>query len=240
MGKSALGALAALQAAERGHPALVFALEMSTDQVVERFVGARSEVSPAKLRSRSLGRDDMRALVQTWSSLGQLPVAIDDTPALSIGELQARAWRFVAEQDSSKRGIIVVDYLQLMRGTEYSRRQNREREVGEISTGLRELAKQLGWPVIALSQLNRNLESRSDKRPMLSDLRESGALEQDADVVWMLYRDEYYHPDSTEHPGIAELNVAKWRHGSTGVVKLRFDAHLTRFRDLNLVERNTF
>jgi replicative DNA helicase len=159
---------------------------------------------------------------------------VDDTPALSLRELRAKARRFRTDRELFKDkpfGLIVVDYLQLMRGSPQNRSGNREQEISEISRGLKALAKELHCPVLALSQLNRSLESRQDKRPMLSDLRESGAIEQDADLILFIYRDEVYN-DSTEKQGLAEVILGKNRHGPTATVELKFIGKYTRFENL--------
>lgn len=228
MGKSALALCIAKRAAEQGHPVVVFSLEMSAIQLMERLVCAEASVSTTALRMGKVERGQLADMGASWSRLGELPIAFDETPALTHHDVSARARRFAAEHPSDRQGLVVVDYLQLMRGI--TKHNNREQEIAEISRGLKALAKTLGWPVLALSQLNRSLESRANKRPQLSDLRESGAIEQDADVVMFLYRDEVYD-DNTAEPGIAELKLAKHRNGPPGVVKLKYDAAYTRFVD---------
>lgn len=240
MGKSALAMSIAENTAARGFPVLVFSLEMSAEQLVERLLCAASGVSSTAVRMGRLKRENQSALIASMSKLAELPLAIDDTAGLSLAQVRARARRFAAERGGGNEGLglVIVDYLQLMRGTKDARQQNREQEIAEISGGLKALAKELRWPVLALSQLNRGVESRRDKRPMLADLRESGAIEQDADLVVMLYRDEFYHPN-TDEKYIAELDIAKHRNGATGVIKLRFDGEYTRFSNLTLVETYT-
>jgi replicative DNA helicase len=192
-----------------------------------------------------ISRDDFRELSRASRELQELPLFIDDTPALTIAALRTRARRL---QRKHGIGLIVVDYLQLLQGSGRGSNDNRVNEISEISRGLKTLAKELQVPVIALSQLSRAVESREDKRPQLSDLRESGSIEQDADMVWFIFREEYYVAP-TKPPegdsafaawnekmeklhGIAELIVAKQRHGSTGKVRMKFEAKITRFSDL--------
>ncbi len=176
----------------------------------------------------------MTNLTYAANTLSKARMQIDDTPALSIREVRARARRFIGDKDARGEkdfGLIIVDYLQLMRGTGGSKQQNREQEISEISRGLKAIAKELNCPVLALSQLNRGLESRTDKRPQLSDLRESGAIEQDADLILFIYRDVVYNPD-TEDEKIAEIIVGKNRHGPTNTVKALFEGRYTRFENL--------
>ncbi|WP_437525199.1 replicative DNA helicase [Sorangium sp. So ce726] len=223
-----------------GFGAAVFSLEMPREQLATRMVCSEGRVDVGKLRQGFLQPDDWRRLTEAASFLSTLPIWIDDTPAISLLELRAKVRRIQAEYDrppsdgsSGRRiGLIVIDYLQLMKGRDGV--SSREQEISEISRGLKQLAKELKVAVIALSQLNRAVETRTtkDKRPQLSDLRESGAIEQDADNIIFIYRDEYYNPETTNHKGIAELIVAKQRNGPTGKVLTRFTSSCTRFDNL--------
>ncbi len=215
-------------------PVLVFSLEMSATQLAERMLCSEAKVDSSKLRRGLLEREDLTNLTYAAGRLARAPVLIDDTPALSLRELRARARRFMSNKELMRErqgGLIVVDYLQLMRGSQQSRSASREQEISEISRGLKSLAKELNCPVIALSQLNRSLESRQDKRPQLADLRESGAIEQDADVILFIYRDVVYN-ENTEEPNVAEVIIGKNRHGAIGTVKTMFEGRYTRFENL--------
>ena len=205
----------------------IFSLEMSKEQIVMRFLCSEARVSNSKVRSGNLGESDFPRLVDAASKLAQADIYIDDTPAISVLEMRAKARRLHKESALS---LIVVDYLQLMRGTARST-ERREQEISEISAALKALAKELRVPVIALSQLNRAVENRQDKRPLMADLRESGAIEQDADIIGFVYRDEVYNPD-TPDKGIAELIISKHRNGAVGTVKLGFQAEFTLFVNL--------
>jgi len=228
MGKTALALNMAQNAALYGKTGVaVFSLEMTRGELVGRMLTAHAMVDAGRVRTGNLDQDEWTRLLDASDELRGTHVFIDDTPALPIGDLRARARKLKADHPSL--GLIVIDYLQLMRGDDA--KAPRIQQVGEISRGLKALAKDLELPVIALSQLNRGVESRQDKRPMLSDLRESGAIEQDADVILFIYRDEYYNPDTSE-PGVAEVIIAKQRAGSTGAVKLAFQGRYTRFDDL--------
>ena len=235
-----------------GAPVAFFSLEMSADQLATRILAEQSGISSEMLRMGKISRDDFARLSRASQELAELPLFIDDTPALTIAALRARARRLKRRHNI---GMIVVDYLQLLQGTGRAN-DNRVNEISEISRGLKTLAKELSLPVIALSQLSRAVEQREDKRPLLSDLRESGSIEQDADMVWFVYREDYYiqqrepampgaGDDEKQHSahnawaeemervhGLAELIVAKQRHGATGKVRLRFEAKITRFTDL--------
>jgi replicative DNA helicase len=267
MGKTSLATNIAFNAADRmrrdladgiereksiGAATAFFSLEMSADQLATRILAEQSGISSEMLRMGKISRDDFQQLSYASQRLAELPLYIDDTPALSIAALRARARRLKRRHNI---GLIVVDYLQLLQGSGRST-DNRVNEISEISRGLKTLAKELGLPVIALSQLSRAVEQREDKRPMLSDLRESGSIEQDADMVWFVFREDYYHAakepkqptesdDAKTHEmhtawqaemervyGLAELIVSKQRHGSTGKVRLRFEPRITRFSDL--------
>ncbi|MFN2099690.1 replicative DNA helicase [Altererythrobacter sp. MF3-039] len=267
MGKSSLATNIAFNCADRllrdqrdeiedgqsvGAPVALFSLEMSADQLATRILAEQAEISSEKLRMGKISREEFQQLSFASQRLAELPLFIDDTPALTIAGLRTRARRLKRRHGI---GLIVVDYLQLMQGSKRNQ-DNRVNEISEISRGLKTLAKELEVPVIALSQLSRAVEQREDKRPMLSDLRESGSIEQDADMVWFIYREDYYiaarepkvpagDDDVAAHEahaawasemervhGLAELIVAKQRHGATGKVRLRFEPRITRFSDL--------
>jgi replicative DNA helicase len=204
-------------------PVAVFSLEMSKEQLVMRMMCSEARIDSQRMRRGMLKDQEWSKLAQAAGLLTAAPVYIDDTGSISVLEMRAKARRLQAEKGL---GLVVVDYLQLMRGRSGS--EGREREISEISRGLKALAKELSVPVMALSQLNRSLEQRQDKRPVLSDLRESGAIEQDADVICFVYRDEYYNPD-TEDKGVAEIIIGKQRNGPTDTVKLKFTREHTRF-----------
>jgi len=227
MGKTAFSLNIATNAAFAGTGVAVFSLEMAKEQLVLRMLCSEARVDNSKIRSGYLGERDFPKLANAAGRLHEAPIYIDDTPAISILELRAKARRLV--RDRTKRvGLIVVDYLQLMRGMGTA--NNREQEISEISRSLKALAKELHVPVIAISQLNRRVEDRGDKRPMMSDLRESGAIEQDADVIMFIYRDEVYNPKS-DNKGIAEVIVAKQRNGPIDTVELTFLSEFTRFEN---------
>lgn len=227
MGKTAFALNLAEAAAARGGKAVaVFSMEMSAQQLTLRLIASIGRVNQQHLRTGDLAEEEWPRVTAAITTLTGVRIFIDDTPSLSPNELRARARRLKREHDL---GLIVIDYLQLMQVPGTS--ENRATEIGEISRGLKALAKELDVPVVALSQLNRSLEQRADKRPMMSDLRESGAIEQDADLIMFIYRDEYYHPESTEQ-GIAELIIGKQRNGPTGTVKLAFDGRYTSFFNL--------
>ncbi len=267
MGKTSLATNIAFNCAERmlrdrrdgiadkdsvGAGVAFFSLEMSADQLATRILAEQSKISSEALRMGKLSREEFQSLSFASQRLAELPLYIDDTPALSIAALRTRARRLKRKHDI---GLIVVDYLQLLQGTGRAS-DNRVNEISEISRGLKTLAKELALPVIALSQLSRAVEQREDKRPMLSDLRESGSIEQDADMVWFVFREDYYvasrepkvpqgDDDTKTHDahaawasemervhGLAELIIAKQRHGATGKVRLKFEPKITRFSDL--------
>jgi replicative DNA helicase len=237
MGKTSFAMSLAQNAAtgEGGWPCLVFSLEMSSTQLAERMLCSEARVDSSALRRGQLQRQDMTNLTYAAAALSKAPILIDDTPALSLRELRARARRFRSNRElfgDRKFGLIVIDYLQLMRGSPQAAKASREQEISEISRGLKALAKELHCPVLALSQLNRSLEQRTDKRPQLSDLRESGAIEQDADVILFIYRDVVYNKDA-ENPHVAEVIIGKNRHGATGTVETHFEGRYTRFENLS-------
>ena len=261
MGKSSLATNIAFNAARRwvrdmadgiaeeksiGAPVAIFNLEMSADQLATRILAEQSGISSEALRMGRINHGDFQNLVRASRDLQDLPLYIDDTAGLTIAALRTRARRLKRRH---KIGLVIVDYLQLLQGSGKAT-DNRVNEISEISRGLKTLAKELNVPVIALSQLSRAVESREDKRPQLSDLRESGSIEQDADMVWFLYREDYYEmskePDINQDAaayaawrekmdrisGHSELIVAKQRHGATGKVRLYFDSKITKFSDL--------
>ena len=230
MGKTAFALnIAESVAVQESLPVLVFSMEMGAAQLALRMVGSLGRIDQSGLRTGRLRDDEWGRLTEAVDRLAKAQLFIDETPALNPAELRARARR-MARQFGGTLGLIVVDYLQLMSGSSSSD-ENRATEIGEISRGLKALAKELQCPVIALSQLNRSVETRTDKRPMMSDLRESGAIEQDADVITFIYRDDYYNKESKE-PGIAEIIIGKQRNGPVGTVKLTFLKPLTRFDNL--------
>ena len=229
MGKTAFALnIAENVAVKEGLPVLVFSMEMGASQLALRVVGSLGRINQQNLRTGRLDSGEWERLTEAVERLGQVQMHIDETAALTGSELRARARRMARQFGTV--GLIIIDYLQLMSGSSGSD-ENRATEIGEISRGLKALAKELQCPVIALSQLNRSVESRNDKRPMMSDLRESGAIEQDADIIMFIYRDDYYNKDSKE-PGVAEIIIAKQRNGPVGDVKLTFLKPLTRFDNL--------
>jgi replicative DNA helicase len=230
MGKTAFALnIAEHVAVNEGLPAVVFSMEMGASQLALRMVGSLGRIDQSGLRTGKLRDDEWGRLTEAVDKLGKASIFIDESAALTPGELRARARR--QARQCGKLGLIVVDYLQLMSGSS-SNEENRATVLGEISRGLKSLAKELKCPVIALSQLNRSVESRTDKRPMMSDLRESGAIEQDADVIMFIYRDDYYNKDASKEPGVAEIIIAKQRNGPVGTVKLTFLKPLTKFDNL--------
>ncbi len=229
MGKTSLALSIALQAARKWDKRIaVFSLEMSDEQLVQRLLSAETGIDSQRLRLGQIQEHEWPVLIQATSLLADTALFIDDTPAISVMELRTKARRLEAEHGLD---LIIVDYLQLMRGN--LRSENRQQEISFISRSLKELARELKVPVLALSQLSRAVESRHDKHPMLSDLRESGSIEQDADVVMFVYRDEIYNQD-TEFPNIAEIIVAKHRSGPTGIMSVYFKKQLAQFVDLEV------
>jgi len=210
-------------------PVLFFSLEMARIQLVLRMLCSEARVEGNKLRRGFLSEKDWPNLTTAAGLLSEAPIFIDDTPGVSIREMRTKARRLALEHGL---GMIIIDYLQLME-SKSSKVESRNQEISQISRGLKALARELQVPVVALSQLSRAVESRTDKRPMLSDLRESGAIEQDADVVIFLYRDEYYHKEKSEDRGVAEVIVGKQRNGPVGSIKLKFFEQYTRFADLS-------
>jgi replicative DNA helicase len=230
MGKTAFALnIAENVATSEGLPVAVFSMEMGAAQLALRMVGSLGRIDQSNLRTGRLDDDEWGRLSEAVEKLSKVSLFIDESPALSPSELRARARRLARQ--CGQLGLIVVDYLQLMSGSSSSE-ENRATVIGEISRGLKSLAKELKCPVIALSQLNRSVETRTDKRPMMSDLRESGAIEQDADVIMFIYRDEYYTKEACKEPGVAEIIIGKQRNGPTGTVKLTFIKPLTKFDNL--------
>jgi replicative DNA helicase len=231
MGKTSLALSVALQAARQWKKRVaIFSLEMSDEQLVQRLVSAETGIDSQRLRLGNIRADEWPTFYQAIRLLSETSIFIDDTPALSGLDLRSKARRLHAEHGLD---LIIVDYLQLMRGNNQGRNENRQQEISFISRSIKGLARELNVPILALSQLSRQVESRHDKRPMLSDLRESGSIEQDADVVLFIYRDEVYNPD-TEFPNIAEIIVSKHRSGPTGIFSVYFKKHLAQFVDLEV------
>ena len=225
MGKSAFALNLGLNVAKKYNKTVaVFNLEMSREQLAMRLLAIESFVDGQKMATGKLSEEEWSKLCMASSSLSQTDMRIDDNPSVTVGEMNAKCRRL------DNLGLVIIDYLQLMNGTGFSKGDSRVNVVSEISRSLKIMAKELNVPVVCLSQLSRGPESRPDKRPMLSDLRESGAIEQDADVVLFLYRDEYYHAD-TEDKGVAECIVAKNRHGEVGTVKLQWIPQYQTFAD---------
>jgi len=231
MGKSALAlCMAANLGVRAGVPVALFTLEMSKAEVTQRFMCSEAKVESQKLRSGKLAPDDWPRLTAACDKLAKAPIYVDDTGSITMMEIRSKARRLKTREP--KLGMIIVDYLQLM--TSGASVENRVQEVSQISRQLKVLARDLEVPIVALSQLSRAVEQRHDKRPILSDLRESGAIEQDADIVGFIYRDEYYN-DESDQQGLAELIVAKHRNGPTDTVKLSFLRRYAKFADLAAV-----
>ncbi len=229
MGKTVLGVNIAENAAlQSGKPVLIFSLEMPGDAIAMRMISSLGRINQQRLRTGDLQDADWSRITSSINMLTEAPLFIDDTAGISPIELRSRARRIAKEH--GQLGLIVVDYLQLMQIPGY-KGDNRTQEISEISRSLKALAKELNVPVVALSQLNRSLEQRADRRPIMSDLRESGAIEQDADIIVFIYRDEVYHED-TPDKGVAELIIAKHRNGPIGKVRLAFLGQFTKFEDL--------
>ncbi|HHW91465.1 MAG TPA: replicative DNA helicase [Firmicutes bacterium] len=230
MGKTSFALNVALHVAlEAKIPVAIFSLEMSREQLIQRMLSSEAGIDGQRLRTGFLDEEDWLLLTTAMARLSEAPIFIDDTPSITVMDIRAKARRLVQERGQA---LILLDYLQLVN----SRRafESRQQEITEISRGLKALARELQVPVVALSQLSRAVEQRQDKRPVLSDLRESGAIEQDADVVAFIYWDEYYNPD-TEKKGIAEIIIGKQRNGPTGLVQLAFLKDSMRFRDLSYI-----
>jgi replicative DNA helicase len=212
---------------------VIFSLEMSKEQLALRMLCSEARVDNHKLRSGHIAENEWGKLTLAAGRLSEASLFIDDTPGMSVFEMRAKARRLKAEHGL---GMVIIDYMQLMSGSK-ARSDSREQEISEISRSLKALAKELNVPVLALSQLNRRLEDRTDKRPQMSDLRESGAIEQDADVILFVYRDEVYHPDSEEAKGTAEVIIGKQRNGPIGDVPLTFINQYTRFENRSYRDR---
>ena len=235
MGKTALAlSISQFVGVTTKKPVALFSLEMSKEQLVTRMLCGVGKVDSARVRVGNLQEYDFPKLVEAASQIAEAPIFIDDTPAMTVTELRAKCRRLHRENPL---GLILVDYLQLMRSPAYS--SSREQEISDISRSLKALAKELNVPVLALSQLNRSLENRTDKRPIMSDLRESGAIEQDADLIMFIYRDEVYN-EETEDRGVAEIIVSKQRNGPTGIVRLAFLPEYTLFANLDEREESDF
>jgi replicative DNA helicase len=229
MGKSALALCMASNVAVRHDiPVALFTLEMSKAEVTQRLMCAEGKVESQRLRTGKLAVDDWPRLTAACDKLAKAPIYVDDTGSITMMEIRSKLRRLKMKEP--KLGLVIVDYLQLM--TSGTSAENRVQEVSQISRSLKVLARDLEVPIIALSQLSRAVEQRHDKRPILSDLRESGSIEQDADLVMFVYRDEYYNPEETESAGVAELLLAKHRNGATGVEKLAFQKRYAKFADL--------
>ncbi|WP_310386664.1 replicative DNA helicase [Roseateles sp.] len=216
-------------AINEGLPVVIYSMEMGAAQLAMRMVGSIGRIDQSHLRTGRLADDEWGRLSEAVDKLGKASIFIDESPGLSPSEVRARARR--QARICGKLGLIIVDYLQLMSGNG-GNEENRATVIGEISRGLKALAKELQCPVIALSQLNRSVEQRPDKRPMMSDLRESGAIEQDADIIMFIYRDDYYMKEESKEPGIAEIIIAKQRNGPVGTCKLFFKREHTKFENL--------
>jgi len=227
MGKTALALSVISNAATDGFPVGFFSLEMSAEQLILRLLSSESGIALHNIRNATISSEEWIAITNVAAQLAEMKIFIDDTAMLSIMDLRARARKLKMEHNVQ---LLVVDYLQLLHSKK--RHENRHQEVSEISRSLKALSKELSIPIIAISQLSRAVDSRMDKRPMLSDLRESGAIEQDADLIMFLYRDVVYNPE-TENPAMAELIVGKQRNGPTGTVYLHFARELTKFEDMD-------
>ena len=212
-------------------PVAIFSLEMSQEQLAQRLLAAEAQVPSNKLRSGRLSQKDMEPLSRAIGVLSELPIFIDDSATLTVAQMRSQTRRLQAE-NGGKLGMVLLDYLQLMEGSG----DNRVQELSKITRSLKGLAREINAPVISLSQLSRGVEQRTNKRPMMSDLRESGSIEQDADLILMLYRDSYYNPDSPDRD-LAEIIIAKHRNGPTGIVKLIFNSEYTLFRNLQDKQR---
>ena len=263
MGKTALATNIGFNAAksaklDQNEAILIFSLEMSAEQLAQRILAEQSTIDSHRLRSGDIDDKEFSKLVATQNNIYNLPFFIDDTPAISVGQIASRARRL---KRTNGLGLIIIDYIQLIHSTKASESQGRVQEVSKITRGLKSLAKELNVPILALSQLSRAVEQREDKRPILADLRESGSIEQDADVVMFVYREEYYldknEPSQRDNEnqenfnerftkwqdrrnsaeGKAEIIISKQRHGPTGVIQVQFEAKLTRFMDLAQNER---
>lgn len=231
MGKTAFCLnIAQNTAVKHKNPVAIFSLEMSKEQLVQRMLCSQAELDSNRLRTGHMQSEDWGKLTSAMGELADAPIFIDDTPAVNVLDIRAKCRRLCMEHGNL--GLVIIDYLQLMEGTGKSRGSlDRVQEISGISRGLKNLARELKVPIIALSQLSRAVESRQVKKPMLSDLRESGSIEQDADIVMFIYRDEYYNPENVESKGKAEIIVAKQRNGPVGSVELIFQSNITKFKN---------
>lgn len=231
MGKTALSLnLAHNIATKSNQPVLIFSLEMSKEQLVDRMLSMESSVDAWNIRTGNLSDTDFEKIGQAMGTLSEAPIFIDDSPGITVGDLRTKARR---EQHKQQLGLILVDYLQLMSGgSKFGGEGNRVQEISEISRGLKAIARELNVPVVALSQLSRSVESRSPQIPQLADLRESGSIEQDADIVAFIYREDYYNPE-TDRKNITDILIKKHRNGPTGNVELYFDREKQRFKSLD-------
>lgn len=239
MGKTAMALnLAQNVAVKAGKPVLLFSLEMSKEQLVDRLLASEAGVNSWNLRTGNLSDSDFEKIGHAMGTLSEAQLFIDDTPGITVGDLRTKARR---EAHKREIGLIVVDYLQLMSGgSKFGGGENRTQEISEISRGLKGIARELDVPILALSQLSRSVESRTPQIPQLSDLRESGSIEQDADVVMFLYRDDYYNPDSSEKPNILDVFIKKHRNGPTGKVEIYFDRERQKMLNLDTKHTSTF
>lgn len=229
MGKTSLALNIALNVAlKKKVPVAIFSLEMSKEQLVQRLLCSHAEIDASRLRSGHMQSEDWQALTKAMGSLADAPIFIDDTPAVNVMDIRAKCRRLSMEYGTL--GLVAIDYLQLMEGSGKGR-FDRVQEISAISRGLKQLARELNAPVMALSQLSRAVEARQSKKPMLSDLRESGSIEQDADIVMFIYRDDYYNPENLEAKGKAEIIIAKQRNGPVGSVNLLFQSNITKFKN---------
>lgn len=239
MGKTSLAMSIVQNAAlDFGYPAIVFSLEMGATQLAERMLCSEARIDSSALRRGQLQRQDMANLTVAADRISKAPILIDDTPSPTVNELRARCRRWRSQEELFRDkpfGLVMIDYLQLMKGSGSSKNANREQEISEISRGLKALAKEIHCPVLALSQLSRKCDDRTDKRPMLSDLRESGAIEQDADMIMFIYREEAYAKEKTpeDKKGIAEVIIGKQRNGPIGTIEMSFIGKFTRFENLS-------
>lgn len=241
MGKTALALNFAMNAANKNETVALFSLEMSSEQLIQRMLSSQSFVNSSKIRNFNLNENDESKIDSAIIKLSKYEMYIDDTPAAKLGDIQTKARKLKSKRDNI--GLIIIDYLQLIRMVKRKgHSENRQQEVSEISRGLKEIARELNVPVIALSQLSREVEKRPNKRPMLSDLRESGSIEQDADIVMFIYRDDYYNKseeDDKNAPSIVEVDIAKHRNGPTGDLKLVFNKNIGYFSSyFNKEEKN--
>lgn len=218
-------------------PVAIFSLEMSKEQLVQRMLCSEAEIDSNRLRTGHMHADDWSKLAKAMNEMGDCPIFIDDSPGATVTDIRAKCRRLCMDQ--KELGLVIIDYLQLMEGSG-SKKFDRVQEISQISRGLKNLARELKTPIIALSQLSRAVEARQNKKPMLSDLRESGSIEQDADIVMFIYRDEYYNPDNLDNKGKAEVIVAKQRNGPVGSVELLFHGSIVKFKNPVSAKTNVF